>query len=77
MHCYLGMVLHATGKSAQALDMLERASLMEPRNPQVRPSIQPWVARQIACGRGGGVLRLESVRPSFFFLLMPYTNTYA
>jgi hypothetical protein len=35
LHCYLGMVLHATGKSAQALDMLERASLMEPRNPQV------------------------------------------
>lgn len=35
LHCYLGMVLHAAGKSGQALDMLERASLMEPRNPQV------------------------------------------
>lgn len=36
LHTFLGMVLHANGKSAQALDMLGRASAMEPRNPQAR-----------------------------------------
>jgi anaphase-promoting complex subunit 3 len=36
VHLHPGMVLHANRKWAEALDMLEVASTMEPRNPQAR-----------------------------------------
>lgn len=61
LHCYLGMVLHATGKSSEALDMLQRASLMEPRNPQVtRQRCRCWCEMnqdggEYVEGRDGGI----------------------
>ncbi|EKU21963.1 anaphase-promoting complex subunit 3, partial [Nannochloropsis gaditana CCMP526] len=36
LHTYLGMVFHANGKSLQALNMLARASAIQPDNPQAR-----------------------------------------
>lgn len=33
LYCYLGMVLHASKRHEEALEMLKQADLLEPQNP--------------------------------------------